>query len=72
MSISFQGVFAADNRTALANAFGPFVDGLKEKSYGRSEFVEAQVTMLNETCRAGARCGCALQAGRVRIGTGSN
>jgi hypothetical protein len=49
MSISSQGVFSADNRAGLAKAFGPLVDGLKAKSYGRSEFVEAQVTTLGET-----------------------
>ena len=51
MSISPQGVFSAGNRTELAHAFGPLVDGLKAKGYGRSEFVEAQVTTLGETAR---------------------
>src|SRR5690349_11319768 len=49
MSISPQGVFSADNRAELAHAFGPLVDCLKAKGYGRSEFVEAQVTTLGET-----------------------
>jgi len=49
MSISPQGVFSADNRVELANAFGPLVDGLKEKGYGRSEFVEAEATTLSGT-----------------------
>jgi hypothetical protein len=49
MSIGSQGVFSADNRAGLVNAFGPLVAGLKEKSYGRSEFVGAQVTTLSET-----------------------
>jgi hypothetical protein len=33
----------------LANAFAPVIEGLKAKRYGRSEFVEPQVTMLTET-----------------------
>ena len=49
MSISLQGVFSAPNRTELAHAFEPLVDGLKARGYGRSEFVEAQVTTLGET-----------------------
>ena len=49
MSISPQGVFSADNRVELANAFGPLVDGLQEKGYGRSEFVEAEATTLSGT-----------------------
>jgi ketosteroid isomerase-like protein len=49
MSIGPQGVFSAGNRAGLANAFRPFVDGLKAKGYARSEFVEAQVTTLGDT-----------------------
>ncbi len=49
MSISAQGVFSADNRVELAHAFGPLVDGLKARGYGRSEFVEAQAITLGET-----------------------
>ncbi len=33
----------------LASAFAPVIEGLKAKGYGRSEFVEPQVTMLSET-----------------------
>jgi len=49
MSIGPQGVFSAGNREELANSFVRTVDGLKTKGYGRSEFVEPQVTMLGET-----------------------
>lgn len=49
ISTSSHGVFSADNRRGLANAFGPLVEGLKEKSYERSEFVEAEVITLSET-----------------------
>lgn len=49
MSISPQGVFSAGNRAMLASAFAPVIEGLKAKGYGRSEFVEPQVTMLSET-----------------------
>jgi ketosteroid isomerase-like protein len=49
MSISPQGVFSGANRAVLANAFAPVIEGLKAKGYGRSEFVEPQVTMLTET-----------------------
>lgn len=49
MSISLQGVFSAANRAVLANALAPVIEGLKAKGYGRSEFVEPQVTTLTET-----------------------
>lgn len=49
MSISPQGVFSANNRVELANAFGPLIEGLKAKGYKRSEFVDAEVTTLSET-----------------------
>src|SRR5579871_1857938 len=49
MSIGPQGVFSAGNRAGLASAFAPMVEGLRAKGYGRSEFVEAQVTSLGET-----------------------
>src|SRR5262245_53469870 len=48
MSIGPQGVFSAASRRELADAFVPFIEGLKAKGYGRSEFAEPQVTMLNE------------------------
>lgn len=49
MSIGPQGVFSAGSRAVLANALGPFVDGLKAKGYARSEFVEAEVMALSDS-----------------------
>lgn len=49
MSISPQGVMTAASRAELAKAFSPFLDGLRAKDYGKSEFVEPQVTMLGES-----------------------
>src|SRR3954454_17569712 len=49
MSIGPQGTFSAGRRTELANAFAPFIESLRAKGYGRSEFIDAQVTMLSET-----------------------
>ena len=49
MSISPQGVFSAANRTVLTNALTPVIEGLKAKGYGRSEYIEPQVTILTET-----------------------
>jgi len=49
MTIAPQGVSSAANRAALANSLAPLVGGLKAKGYGRSEFGQAQVTMLGET-----------------------
>jgi ketosteroid isomerase-like protein len=49
MSIGPEGVFSAATRPELANAFAPFIETLRAKGYGRSEFAEAQVTMLSES-----------------------
>jgi hypothetical protein len=49
MTIAPQGVFSAVNRAVLADSLAPLVGGLKAKGYGRSEFVQPQVTMLGET-----------------------
>jgi ketosteroid isomerase-like protein len=49
MSVGPQGVFSAENHAVLANAFASTIDSLRAKGYGRSEFVEPQVTMLGET-----------------------
>jgi len=49
MTIAPQGVSSAANRAALANSLAPLVAGLKAKGYGRSEFVQPQVTVLGET-----------------------
>jgi ketosteroid isomerase-like protein len=49
MSVGPQGVFSAENHAVLANAFASTIDSLQAKGYGRSEFVEPQVTTLGET-----------------------
>src|SRR5262249_42508409 len=49
MTIGRQGVFAAASRGALADFLAPMAQSLRAKGYGRSEFVEAKVTMLGET-----------------------
>jgi ketosteroid isomerase-like protein len=48
-TMSAQGVMSAANHTALAHSLTPLLDGLSAKGYGRSEFVQPQVTMLGET-----------------------
>ena len=42
------GVSTAPDRAALAALLGPMVEGLRAKGYGRSEFVDAQVTTLSD------------------------
>ncbi len=49
MTIAPQGVFSAANRGTLADSLAPIVQSLRAKGYGRSEFVQPQVTMLGET-----------------------
>jgi hypothetical protein len=49
MTLSPRGVFSAANRGALAESLGPLVQSLRAKGYGRSEFVQPDVTMLGET-----------------------
>ena len=49
MTIARQGVFSAANHGMLANSLSPLIQSLKAKGYGRSEFVDAQVSMLGET-----------------------
>ena len=49
MTIAGQGVFSAANRGTLADSLAPLVQSLRAKGYGRSEFVDAQVTMLGES-----------------------
>src|SRR5262245_23795649 len=49
MTITPQGVVSAGNRAALADALTPLVSGLRAKSYGRSEFVQAHVTPLGHS-----------------------
>ena len=48
MTITPQGVSSA-NRAVLAGSIAPLADGLKAKGYGRSEFVQPQVTALGES-----------------------
>ena len=49
MTITPQGVFAAGSRAALAESLAPLVNSLRARGYGRSEFVQSQVTPLSET-----------------------
>ena len=49
MTITPQGVSSAANRTALAGLVAPLVDGLRAKGYGRSEFVQPNVTPIGQT-----------------------
>jgi hypothetical protein len=49
MTVAPTGVFSAANRAALADSLAPLVEGLRAKGYGRSEFVQPQVTSLGET-----------------------
>lgn len=49
MTIAPQGLLSSGNRAALADSLAPIVLSLRAKGYGRSEFVQPQVTMLGET-----------------------
>src|SRR6476469_6939971 len=49
MTIAPQAMFAAANRSALADSLAPLIHSLKAKGYGRSEYVQAEVTALGET-----------------------
>jgi ketosteroid isomerase-like protein len=49
MVISPQGVISAANRTALAEFLTPMIDAMRRNGYGRSEFVQPQVTTLGES-----------------------
>ena len=49
MTIAPQGVSSAANGAALAGLLAPLLAGLRAKGYGRSEFVQTNVTMLGET-----------------------
>ena len=48
MTIAPQGIVSAPNRAALADSLAPLIAGLKSRGYGRSEFVQSQVTMLGD------------------------
>lgn len=49
MTIAPQGVLLAANRAALNGALAPIINSLKARGYGRSEFVEPNVTRLGES-----------------------
>jgi len=49
MTIAPQGVLSVANRAALADSLTPIINSLKARGYGRSEFVEPNVTRLGET-----------------------
>jgi hypothetical protein len=49
MSIGPRGVFFANNRADLVNAFAPFVDELRVKGYSHSRFADSEVTLLTDT-----------------------
>ncbi len=49
MSISPQGVLSSASHAALTDALAPLVHSLRAKSYGRSEFVDPNATMLGQT-----------------------
>src|SRR5579885_685893 len=48
MFMAPQGTYAVGNRDDLATAVGPTIEGLRTKNYLRSEFVDAQLTTINE------------------------
>src|SRR5215467_8202171 len=48
LTIAPQGMSSASNRAAVGDFLAPLVGALKAKGYGRSEFVQPQVTMLGE------------------------
>src|SRR5438067_462393 len=49
MTIAPQGVLSAESRAVLADSLAPIVEGLRAKRYGRSEFIQPDVTMVGET-----------------------
>jgi hypothetical protein len=49
MTLTPQGVFSAPDHAALAASMASLISGLKARGYGRSEFVEPQVTVLSDT-----------------------
>jgi ketosteroid isomerase-like protein len=48
LTVAAQGVFSAPNRAALADSLAPLVQSLRSNGYGRSEFVQPNVSMLGE------------------------
>jgi ketosteroid isomerase-like protein len=49
LTIAPHRVLSAANRASLVDSLAPMLGGLKAKGYGRSEFVQPQVTLLGET-----------------------
>jgi hypothetical protein len=47
--ISPQAVVSAPNHAALTEFLTPFIDAMRAKGYGRSEFVQPHVTTLGES-----------------------
>ena len=47
MTVGPKGVFAASNRVELAKGLEAFVDDLRAKGYGHSEYAHPEVTMIN-------------------------
>jgi hypothetical protein len=48
MTMTPQGAFVAVNHAALADSLTPIINSLRARGYGRSEFVEPNVTQLGE------------------------
>ena len=48
MFIAPQGTYAVANREDLAKVVGPVIEALKTQDYRYSEFIDPQVTTLNE------------------------
>lgn len=48
MTMTPQSVLSAATHAVLANSLTPVVDALRAKGYGRSEFVQPDVTMLGD------------------------
>jgi ketosteroid isomerase-like protein len=49
LTVAPQGVLVASSHTTLADTIEPIVESLRAKGYGRSEFVEPDITMLGKT-----------------------
>lgn len=48
MFVGLQGTFAIANREDFTRVLGPAIEALKSQDYQRSEFLEAQPTVLTE------------------------
>jgi hypothetical protein len=49
MTIAPQGVLVATSHAKLADTLAPIVESLRARGYGRSEFVQSDVTMVGNT-----------------------